>query len=98
MKGYLRTLGIDEGETPHSLRGGCAITLAVNGCGNTRDIMDQAGWFSKDSFLRYSRLEKMVDVGCVSNMFKQVASSNKNANAIFEELGDANKLPLAFES
>lgn len=91
MKGYLRTLGIDEGETPHSLR-------AVNGCGNTRDIMDQAGWFSKDSFLRYSRLEKMVDVGCVSNMLKQVASSNKNANAIFEELGDANKLPLAFES
>lgn len=31
LKFYLKILGIDEGETPHSLRAGCAITLAIGG-------------------------------------------------------------------
>ena len=96
LKLYLRTLGIDEGETPHGLRGGCAVTLAFSGCGNSRDIMDHVGWFSKESFLRYSRIGSLVDSSCVSNMFKQVANSDTNVKAIFDDFGEPNKLPFAF--
>ena len=31
LKGYLSNLGNDEGETPHSLRSGCSITLELLG-------------------------------------------------------------------
>ncbi|VDI00398.1 Hypothetical predicted protein [Mytilus galloprovincialis] len=47
LKSYLRELGMDEGETPHGIRGGCAVTLAVSGFGNSQDIMDHVGWFSR---------------------------------------------------
>lgn len=31
LKFHLKILGIDEGDTPHSLRAGCAISLAMGG-------------------------------------------------------------------
>lgn len=33
LKYYLTALGIDDGETPHSLRHGCAITLSLSVAG-----------------------------------------------------------------
>lgn len=50
LKSYLRQLGIDEGEKPHNIRGGCAVILTVSDFGNTNDIMDHICWFSKNSF------------------------------------------------
>lgn len=45
LKFYLKILGIDEGETPHSLRAGCAITLAIGGGKVQADgIMSHIGW------------------------------------------------------
>ena len=61
LKYYLRSLGIDEGETIHGIRGGCAMTMSVMGCGNREDVMDHVGWFSKKSLERYSRLGKMTN-------------------------------------
>lgn len=52
---YLRALGIDEGETPHSLRRGCAITLSLSGAASqAEDIMRHIGWFSRGSLDRYN--------------------------------------------
>lgn len=31
LRMYLRVLDIDDGETPHSLRAGCAVALALSG-------------------------------------------------------------------
>ena len=43
LKTYLSVLGIDEGETPHSMRAGCAVTLALSGSVETKDVMNHIG-------------------------------------------------------
>lgn len=96
LKSYLRELGIDEGETPHSIRGGCAVTLAVSGFGNAQDIMDHIGWFSKNSFDRYSRLSKIAEKSTVGNLFKQVSDNPSYAKSVYDKFGDTSTLPLAF--
>ena len=56
LKFYLATLGIYEGETPHSLRAGCAITLrALSQAQNEEAIMDHVGWRSSASAQHYTR-------------------------------------------
>lgn len=92
---YLGVLNIDEGETPHSLRGGCAVTLAASGSEKMGEIMDHVGWFSKKSFDRYSRINRFID-NSVGNLFKEVARSPETASKAFENLGDPSKLPAAF--
>ena len=39
LKYYLNTLGINEGETPHSLRRGSAVTLSLSGEGGKQKII-----------------------------------------------------------
>ncbi len=37
LKKYLCFLGLHEGETPHSLRGGCAITIMLTGAADNTE-------------------------------------------------------------
>lgn len=59
LKYYLRLLNIDEGETPHGIRGTCASSLALSGVA-TEDIMGHVGWSSDLTYKRYSRIGKML--------------------------------------
>ena len=43
LKGYLREMGSDDGETLHGFRAGCAITLALSGA-ELSEIMDHVGY------------------------------------------------------
>ena len=43
LKGYLREMGSDDGETLHGFRAGCAITLALSGA-ELSEIMGHVGW------------------------------------------------------
>lgn len=43
LKGYLQEMGLDNGETLHGFRAGCAITLALSGA-ELSEIMDHVGW------------------------------------------------------
>lgn len=97
LKFYLKSLGIDEGETLHSLRGGCAVTLAVLGCGSSEEIMSHVGWSSHRSLERYSRINKFVD-NKVGKRLKEVSdlSKTKCVSDIYDKVGDAGKLPSAF--
>ena len=52
LKYYLGLLNIDEGETPHGIRGACAISLALSGAA-TEDIMSHVGWSSDFTYKRY---------------------------------------------
>ena len=96
LKSYLGALGIDEGETPHSLRGGCAVTLAASGYGGSTEIMDHVGWFTKKSLGRYSRLERMTRRASVSNLFTQVETQPEQASLLYGQLGDTQNLSPAF--
>jgi 16S rRNA C1402 (ribose-2'-O) methylase RsmI len=89
-------LGIDEGETIHGIRGGCAMTMSVMGCGNREDVMDHVGWFSKKSLERYSRLGKMTKLGVSGNLMRQITKNPDGVANIFKNLGDPCALPNAF--
>ena len=43
LKTYLSVLGIYSGETPHSMRAECAVTLVMSGKVKTREMMDHIG-------------------------------------------------------
>ena len=96
LKFYLKQLGIDEGETPHSSRGGCAIPLNVSECGTSRDIMEHVGWFSQSSYNKYSRMTSIADKTAMGSLFSNVLNTPNVASVIFEKYGDVNKLPSAF--
>lgn len=87
LKSDLRHLDLDEGETTHSIRGGCAVTLAVSGYGNTQEIMKHVGWFSQDSLDRYSRLGRMTRTGAIGNLLENVVETPDKANTILSALG-----------
>ena len=96
LRSYLKTLGLDEGETTHSIRGGCAVTLALSGYGTSDEIMKHVGWFTKDSLDRYSRMGRITGVGTVGNMLSSVVDQPDRAANIFKRFGDPTELPLAF--
>lgn len=96
LKYYLKLLGIDEGETIHGIRGGCAVTMSVLGCGNTKDVMDHVGWFSEKSLDRYSRMGKMTKLGVSGNMMRQISTCPDRVTNIFKCFGDPNSLSNAF--
>jgi hypothetical protein len=51
----LTTLGIYDGETPHSFRAGCAITMALaDSVENVEGVMNHIGWFSQESDRKHS--------------------------------------------
>ena len=52
LKSYLFKLNLWEGETPHSTRGGCALTLAWMGI-DQESIKQHVGWKSNTKFHHY---------------------------------------------
>lgn len=66
LKGYLKDLGIDEGETPHSLRSGCSITLALLGIPK-HAIAQHVGWRTSAMVDHYNHLhEALLDTSPAS--------------------------------
>ena len=53
LKSYLFNLNLWEGETPHSTRGGCALTLAWKEI-DQESIKQHVGWKSKTMFHQYT--------------------------------------------
>lgn len=82
LKHYLGILNIDEGETPHSFRAGCTITLAAMGV-SKQAIMSHVGWQSGSSYDRYSRSRALIDKGEVAETLLE-AAGNINAGHVTE--------------
>ena len=59
LRGYLREMGSDDGETLHSFRAGCAITLALSGA-ELSEIMDHVGWTRRHTALHYLQLGNVL--------------------------------------
>ena len=56
---YLKEGNIDEGETLHSFRPGCAITLAMTGS-SLADIMSHVGWRKAETANYYMKLAQVL--------------------------------------
>lgn len=97
LRFYLNSLGINEGETPHSLRRGCAVTLSLTGeADKAEKIMGHIGWFSEGSLRRYNNIDRMLDSSAVSSLFANVADSQDEASKIYDKLGCADNLSPAW--
>ncbi|KAI8482941.1 hypothetical protein Bbelb_393590 [Branchiostoma belcheri] len=59
---YLRKLGIDEGETLHGCRAGCAISLHMAGASEGK-VMGHVGWFTKQTASHYMKIAKVTQPG-----------------------------------
>ncbi|CAC5375853.1 unnamed protein product [Mytilus coruscus] len=88
FRGYLITLGIFEGETPHSMRAGCAIMLALSdNNANTQGLMSHIGWKSERMAHYYTRASTVKDASHVEcNLAKSVNYQNNNANYFFNPI------------
>ncbi|XP_052707246.1 uncharacterized protein LOC128182570 isoform X2 [Crassostrea angulata] len=83
LRVYLRKLGVDEGETPHSFRAGCAVALAMSGSvSEVGQIMRHVGWFGEGSAEYYSRLPALVESDFVAG---RLATSVKDAGMMEEK-------------
>ena len=65
MKGYLKEMGSDDGETLHGFRAGCAITLALSEA-ELSEIMDHVGWPRRHTALHYLQLAKVLNLSGAS--------------------------------
>lgn len=99
LKTYLVTLGIFDGETPHSLRAGCAITLAYSECKtDIKGIMNHVGWSTEKTTQYYTRASVIKDASLVAdNLAKCADTLSKDSNDSFYELfSDFDDLQPAF--
>ena len=55
FKKALVDIGMYEGETPHSLRAGCAVTLAASEEVSNQEIMAHIGWRGEKTAVHYAR-------------------------------------------
>ena len=62
LKKYLRDAHIDNGETLHSFRSGCAVTLALSGS-PLADVMSHVGWMNSKTALYYLKLADVLRAG-----------------------------------
>jgi hypothetical protein len=100
LKHYLRVLGTDEGETPHSLRGGCAISIRslslqpVSSPPGLEAMMQHIGWSGESSAKHYARSDKL------DQAFKMAAimasSSFEDWKRVEKEYVEESELPSAF--
>lgn len=99
FKGYLLTLGIFDGETPHSMRAGCAILLAHAENVDTKSVMNHIGWKSERMAHYYTRASTLKDSSLVANgLAKSALSVNQDSiQSFFESHSQYDDLNPAFD-
>ena len=65
LKGYLKEMNADNGETLHGFRSGCEITLALTGA-DLAEIIDHVGWTRRYTALYYMQLAKVLNPAVAS--------------------------------
>ena len=69
-------MGSDDGETLHSFRSGCAITLALSGA-ELSEIMDHVGWTRRHTALHYLTIIIMEFIQRLYIAFLRVLQRNE---------------------
>lgn len=74
---HLKSLKIHQGETMHSFRSGCSITLSLLGV-SSQDISRHVGWKSLVTTEYYSQCDKVMDPGRAATVLASAAASDAN--------------------
>ena len=105
LKLHLDHLGIANGETMHSFRSGCSITLSMLGA-SIEDIATHVGWRSTESARYYTQTDKVLGLTKSADLLARsttpVYSSHKVPEAsrisdTFRSYNNLNDFCLAFE-
>ena len=78
IKHYLVILGIDNGESPHSFRHGCAFVISTL---PSVDLMEHIGWQSTPVAMWYSRMQQITDGDSTSALFSAVVGGSMSHQA-----------------
>ena len=100
LKTYLKEAGIDEGETAHSFRSGCAITLALSGSA-LADVMSHVGWERSHTASYYMQLEKVLRHDSTSALLTEAVddhNTTSNLTQLYQDLNSVKNFVQAFPS
>jgi hypothetical protein len=75
---HLKVLNLYQGESAHSFRSGCAITLSLLGV-SPQEVARHVGWKSEAMTEYYTQCGKVMDVGQVSSTLAAAATQAKEA-------------------
>jgi integrase len=98
LQSYLREAGMHEGETAHSFRAGCAITLALSGSA-LADVMGHVGWERAHTARYYMQLEKVLRHDNTSAHFAAAVDDTQpttNLTQLYSDLNAVKEFILAF--
>ena len=97
LKLYLKQAGIDEGETLHSFRSGCALTLAFSGS-PLADIMSHVGWQSSATASYYLKLADVLRAGAPADALTSVSLPAVESPKVYSDYNHLKDFVLAFPS
>ena len=93
IKGNLKEMGVDNGETLHGFRAGCATDLALSGV-ELSEIMDHVGWACRHTALYYLQLAKILNLEGASA--KLAEADLTSATTEWSNINDLKQFVCAF--
>ena len=84
LRKYTRDANIDSGETLHSSRPGCALTLAFSGS-PLANVMSHVGWSSSKTAFNYLKLADVFRAGAPADLLASAPSQSQEASRIYDD-------------
>ena len=84
LRTYTRGANIDSGETLHSFRSSCALTLAFSGS-PLADVMSHVGWSNSKTALYYLKLADVFRARAPADLLASAPSQSQEASRFFED-------------
>ena len=97
LKGYLKEMNADEGETLHGFLTGCAITLALTGAGLT-EIMDHVGWTRRHTASYYMQLAKVLNPAGASARLASNMGTRTEPSCSWQDINELKRFVCAFSA
>ena len=95
LRKYTRDANIDSGETLHSSRSGCALTLAFSGS-PLADVMSHVGWSSSKTAFNYLKLADVFRAGAPADLLASAPSQSQEASRIYDDYNSLKDFVSAF--
>ena len=97
LKLYLKQANLDAGETLHSFRCGCALTLTFSGS-QVADVMSHVGWSSSSTAQYYLKLANVIRAGAPAELLCKESSCSAQASTLYMEFNHLKDFISAFPS
>ena len=95
LRKYTRDANIDSGETLHSSRPGCALTLAFS-VSPLADVMSHVGWSSSKTAFHYLKLADVFRAGAPADLLASAPSQSQEDSRIYDDYNSLKDFVSAF--